>query len=79
MSVGNGTLDSDKKEEQVKWETRLEEFCEAREEAIEILKSRGVDLKVRHIQVKMLGGTMNWMDMFSFVYIDCDIQQTRHK
>lgn len=45
MSVGHGTLDSNKKEEQVKWETRLEEFCEAREEAIETLKSRGVDLK----------------------------------
>ena len=51
MSVGHGTLDSDKKEEQVKWEKRLEDFCEAREEAIEILKSRGVDLKVRRIRV----------------------------
>ena len=68
MSVGHGTLDSDKKEEQVKWETRLEEFCEAREEAIEILKSRGVDLKVRRIQVKILGGPMN-NELNRYVYI----------
>ena len=46
MSVRSETLDSDKEEEQVKWEKRLEEYCEAREEAIETLKSSGVDLKV---------------------------------
>ena len=43
VSVVPGT----KVEEQAKWEKRLEEFCEAREEAIEILKSNGVDLKVK--------------------------------
>ena len=49
MSVRHGpeTLVSDREEEFVKWEKRLEEFCEAREEAIQILKSSGeVDLKV---------------------------------
>ena len=55
MSVSHGTLDSEKKEEQDKWEKRLENFCEAREEAIEVLKSRGVDLKVRHSRIKILG------------------------
>ena len=48
VRVGPETLDSDKEEEQVKWEKRLEEYCEAREEAIETLKSSGVDLKVVH-------------------------------
>ena len=33
-------------EEQLNWETRLEEYCETREEAIEILKTNGIDLKV---------------------------------
>ena len=54
MSVSHDTL-SEKKEEQDKWEKRLENFCEAREEAIEVLKSRGVDFKVRHSQIKILG------------------------
>ena len=48
VRVDPETLDSDKEEEQVKWEKRLEEYCEAREEAIETLKSSGVDLKVVH-------------------------------
>jgi len=45
VRVGPDTLDSDKEEEQVKWDKRLEDYCEAREEAIETLKSSGVDLK----------------------------------
>ena len=49
VRVGPDTLDSDKEEEQVKWEKRLEDYCEAREEAIETLKSSGVDLKVIQI------------------------------
>ena len=47
VRLGPETLVSDREEEHVKWERRLEEFCEAREEAIQILKSSGeVDLKV---------------------------------
>ena len=37
-----------KEAEQVQWERRLEEFCEAREEAVEVLKSGGGDFRVRN-------------------------------
>ena len=47
VRLGPETLVSAREEEFVKWEKRLEEYCEAREEAIQILKSSGeVDLKV---------------------------------
>lgn len=36
----------DREEEQKVWESRLEEYCIAREEGLEVLKKNGVDLKV---------------------------------
>ena len=36
----------DREEEQKVWESRLEEYCIAREEGLEMLKKSGVDLKV---------------------------------
>ena len=40
--------ETEKEAEQVQWERRLEEFCEAREEAVEVLKSVGGDFRVRN-------------------------------
>ena len=40
--------ETEKEAEQVQWERRLEEFCEAREEAVEVLKSGGGDFRVRN-------------------------------
>merc|ERR1719220_2437676 len=37
--------ETEKEAEQVQWERRLEEFCEAREEAVEVLKSGGGDFR----------------------------------
>ena len=40
--------ETEKEAEQVQWERRLEEFCEAREEAVEVPKSGGGDFRVRN-------------------------------
>ena len=48
LSACPGMTETEKEAEQVQWERRLEEFCEAREEAVEVLKSGGGDFRVRN-------------------------------